>query len=559
MTGGQRAALALILIAGLALGVAATWNASGPGDGRGGDPGDETATGDARTDASSTSQPATGTSGRPRASRLPRAEPAAPDATLRPGVGEALPAPPAPPDAASAPGAPARGPGERASAGTPFTVRADGSVGTLEEFSALLGGAPLVEVPGTELRFGAHVRTAGRGLMTERGIVPWSIALRLNKPHAAALEFAVEVVPAEAGSVRTPRARLRAGATLDTVDYAPVRAGQAQVRITLLDGSGAPTGRVAVVDILGASLSDQSEPMIYVAKLRPADCGAGLDSADARGADGFPGHPLGNFRVGRGTFRDEATRATEVEIRADDPSGVLGPLPRSVTVAAGETESPPFEIRLTERTGDARLKLASGASTFEYRIRSLTRSAQPIPPVVVPLGARAVCKADWERPTRVRSPGTAVVADPTVASAVVVRSPDHAYATVEAEITPLKAGTTTVALASVPFPPAVVAVECVPAESRCVGGRFTLIRRSAGQTGEVRLSAPAGGRLTVGTLPSGVRAFASADGREVTLSIDANAGSGDLEVPLQFDGASAVHVQDRTRGGTVRNYVIDAR
>lgn len=446
----------------------------------------------------------------------------------------------------------------------PVVLAHDGSVESLGEFSRLLGGAAHHAVPGTEVRFGAHVARPGSGLMGEAGVTPFEIALRLDSPVDRALEFSVEVFPDDAGATRGRSVRIQAGSTFAGVQYAPRRAGLAQVRLTLLEArsdarpAGGPTGSVAVVDVLGASIAGEADPRVAVLPMRAADRGVGLMTFDRGGASGVAGRALGSLRVGRTAFRDAATRATEITVTADDPSGILAGLPQILTVAAGGSESAPFEIVLTDRTGEATLRMRAGPNEGTFAIRSVLPQPKPRPSLVVPLGARARCVVDWGRPSIVHRPGTAVVADPGIAAATVVRSPDGGFAQVEAEIAATSVGSTSVTIASEPFPAATTGIECVPEEARLVGGRFTLTGRSAGQSGEVRLSV-ASGRIEASKLPAGVTVVSDDKGRTAVLTVGPDAPAGDLTFDLAVTGAASVEVRDGTRGSRRSDYSIEAR
>lgn len=220
------------------------------------------------------------------------------------------------------------------------------------------------------------VERAPRGLVSEPGAVPGRIGVRLSRVPRGEVTFRASVEPD--GALRLPRdplVRVRPPHDATAVAIAGVNPGPAVIVLTPAQGADAGVVPLRVQVEVRAS-ADFPDPVLMALSAPPDASMPGRRPAGDRRISGVRGTACGAILVVRSAFRGFATEATEVLVSADDPAGILTPLPQSVTIPAGRSQpDEPIRITLRDAVGRAVVRLRAAGQEVELAVDSVDPDA----------------------------------------------------------------------------------------------------------------------------------------------------------------------------------------
>ncbi len=469
------------------------------------------------------------------------------------------------------------------SAGRPATEGGAAAAERLRPLREAPGDA--VSLPGASgAKAWAVLERAPRGVRGEVPRIGGAAELRIDRRPERTLRFRVTALPD--GVLELPPRGIveidprRDAALLPIAGAAP---GRAVLRFELLDDGGSATGAIVPLEVDVEALADAPDPMIFV--VPPGGGAAGVRAASGAGSTagnlaadagccersassvtGLRGMPAGTLVIGRTPFRYAAHQATDIEVVVADPEGVLVAPPRTFTVRPGESRSEPWEIRLSDAVGDARLTFRAGASECTFLVRSVEAAWSGPAALVVPSGAEAALEVTLvTRPLRVAG----LVAASVRPEIVAVGAPPDPGRAPGAVLLPLVAGAPgecDVTLSAAGFPQISTRVVTVEAETAHVGGLLRLLRVPAGARGRIALKLPRGGTFADAPRnfvpPKGVALVAGWGTGTLSVSLSSEDATEVIEIPARIEGVSLparVSVTDEVRMPRRARHSIEAR
>jgi hypothetical protein len=400
----------------------------------------------------------------------------------------------------------------------------------------------------SDLRAWAVLDRRPVGLEDEPGATAGRVRVQLSR--AAPRDVVLDLRSDPDGALRLPgggHVRIPAGRGFAMVTVLGVRSGPAAVVLSAAGASGTHPAQFRVAVEVGRT-HDAAEPRLVVVAADPGPEAPGALLAGGRRVSGLAGTVAGALRVGRTGFRGLATTATEIVLCAEDPAGVLGPVPAIVTIPAGALEAETtVPIVLRDAEGRALLRFRAGAQEATVAIDAVRARWDAVPPLVVPVGGRLRHALRLAPATRV-APECRTAVEPA-ASARAAVGPDGAAPWNEQfvlDVTGVASGAAQIRIEAPDRARLDVALTVVPREVEVRGERAVVLRPVAG-AGTLVLSLPPEARWVA----DGVRAGVRVDGigsAEVTVRVDTVGTAAELVLPLRIAGtASAVRVRDGTR------------
>jgi len=368
------------------------------------------------------------------------------------------------------------------------------------------GRAPLPGLDGCS----AHPDVvAPRGLGGEPGAQAGRIRVGLDRPAPRDVVFAVETgegSPLDLGGA--DRLVVRAGRQWGSVACHGRDEGVSAVTLRLLDEAGGPTDWTETVLIETTSTAGCVAPRLWAA-LR----GTAHVPGQALFAERLAGGEPEVLRIGRTGFLGYATDATVVGVEVEDPAGLLGPLPATVTIPAG-AEEVELPLPAPEIAGEARVLLTTPDDTVSVALRFRAQAWSSIARVRIPVGAVAPVPFLLAAPERTDRPVAAEDCDaallaPAAAGPATVRAGERAWFV---PLRGLAAGSTTVTLTSPGLEPLRVPVDVVAPDIVVADGRLRLLGLDMAGDGTVRLAVPDGMTITALESPAEAADFLAVEG-----------------------------------------------
>jgi hypothetical protein len=350
----------------------------------------------------------------------------------------------------------------------------------------------LTDLPGLEGRtVTARVRSPF-GHQGEPGGSDGQLNLVLSEPAPRDLVFAVSIEPE--GAVAFPR-----GATL-TILQGELSAGgpvgnavgdRAFFSLHLLSSSGERSGYELVVQTDLVSTSSRLEPTLYAC----AETEAALPGATTL-LSGIRGGRTPDLLIGRSGFDGFEETATTLELELDDPSGVLPPLPATVSIGPGEREVC-LPIQLQSVEGEATIRVRHGETTLEILVCSHKQRWAAPPTIRIPLGAIAPVPYRLLHSEIDSRQVVAVIESTGTATAVVEAGAESDFVPAGALLwaVPVRGtaiGTSSVRVDSEGMDPLFVPIEIVPARVEIIESKLRLSNLPVGTSGTIAIRSASG-------------------------------------------------------------------
>lgn len=405
----------------------------------------------------------------------------------------------------------------------------------------------------------------GQGIDGQTGSIP-TVAELLFSAYPEDTRVVVRTEPPEALAEVPPDGWIvRAGDRATLLRLAPQLDAPVDVWLERQDEAGAPVGPARHLRLEPRSIEAVDGPTRVGPELETRGPGMARGSRPIRG---IPGLELGTLRWHRRPFARSDEVATSIELVADDPNGILAPLPRRIVIPAGrQSELQTEPLRLTERTGTARLHFRwdGREDSLEIRSEAPTWSVRHSPPRA-PVGAVVAIESRIDPPWAEERTARCVLADDgrLELTGNDDRPLDRLRDVVLFELRARAIGPTRVRLVTPRLEPLVVEVLVTDPTVDLAGGSLRLHPALVRAGGVVHLTPIRGGVLQLSSareVPAGLTVTTTGRGLRIEIGVDAPDAV--LELDVRYEppprGLRFVRVDEEPRQREPTSYFVEVR